>query len=150
MYQPCFTTAGDLSGRIDAYFQYTEGAYHLENKPVNGTKEPAAQKVWDREPEPATFSGLALFLGFNSRQAFDEYLETGEFADALKPGRLRIEAIYERKLHQQSSSGAIFALKNMGWSERTEKPAAEIPKTIPVEIMQSGPAPAESEKSVVL
>jgi len=65
---------------------------------------------------------------------------------------LRIEALYEKKLHTQYTSGAIFALKSMGWNERTDhKPADETANTLlKVEIIQSGPQLASSENGVVL
>jgi hypothetical protein len=153
MLQSFFTNADNLTARIDAYFDFIEGEYHLENKPGKETKDQPAptQKIWDRDPEPATFAGLALFLGFNSIQQFDDYNDTGEHAAALKWGRLRVEASYERKLHAQSAAGAIFALKYMGWGERTEsKLGGQLPKTIKVEVFESGPEPADSEKEVIL
>src|SRR6185312_8475058 len=101
-----FRTAKDLATRIDKYFTYIEGEYHLDEKD---------KPVWDREPDPATIAGLALFLGFNSIQGFITYEGSGRFANVLKKGRLRVEWIYEKKLHQQSSAGAIFMLKSMGW-----------------------------------
>jgi len=153
MFPSCFTDQHDLFLRIDAYFNFIEGEYHLESKPGKDTKDQAApiQKIWDRDPEPATFTGLALFLGFNSIRAFDKYMANGDFAEVLKWAHLRIEASYEKKLHAQSATGAIFALKNMGWNERSEgKPAEDFPKTIKVEIFESGPMPAETEKEVML
>jgi hypothetical protein len=108
--------------------------------------------VWDREPEPATIAGLALYLGFSSRQAFEDYEANGKFADRLKRARLQIEAAYEKKLHYQSPTGAIFALKSMGWNERADnKPADEAANTLlKVEIIKSGPQLAASEKEVIL
>jgi hypothetical protein len=153
MFPPCFTDQHDLALSIDAYFNFIEGEYHLEIKPGKETKEHAAptQKVWDRDPEPATFTALALFLGFNSIRAFDEYMANGDFAEVLKWAHLRIEASYEKKLHAQSAAGAIFALKNLGWNERSEgKPAEDEPKVIQVQILESGPKPAETEKEVML
>jgi len=154
MTHPNFTNAPHLVARIDAYFFSIEGEYHFEDKPGGKVTEdqPAPQhKVWDREPEPATFSALALHLGFNSLQAFDDYTGNGHLADTLKWGRLRIEASYEKKLHNQSATGAIFALKRMGWNDREDKPAGILPfKTIQVEILESGPPPAGSEKEVLL
>jgi hypothetical protein len=150
MSQSNFTTAIKLTNHIDAYFDYIDGEYRHENKPVKGQQQSAAEqkKICVREPEPATIAGLALFLGFSSRQAFDDYEQTGEFAPILKQGRLRVEAVYEKKLHQQSSAGAIFALKSMGWNEKVEGNTAF--KSITVEIIESGPKPAENEKEVIL
>ena len=149
-----FFTADELSARIEAYFTYVEGEFHVEKK---HDKEPkgetgAKKKMWDREPEPPTITGLALFLGFNSRQAFDDYEENGKFAANLKHGRLRIETIYEKKLHQQSPTGAIFALKSMGWNDKTEGKTGgtDVLKSLKIEIIETGPRPANSEKAVVL
>src|SRR6266567_3720919 len=121
MSTPSFTAKG-LSRDIAAYFNNIKGEFHLEKKPRKAPKGEASpdRKIWDREPEQATFAGLAFFLGFNSLQAFVQYENNGRFAHVLKRGRLRIEAEYEKKLHLQSSTGAIFALKSMGWNEKTE------------------------------
>lgn len=149
-----FDTATRLNELITQYFSYIGGDYHLEQKKIKG-KIPAdaiEQKVCDREPEPATITGLALYLGFSSRQAFEEYETKGKFADHLKRARLRIMADYEKKLHVTSSTGAIFALKSMGWNERPEiKPTDEPANTIlKVEIIHTGPQLASSENEVVL
>jgi hypothetical protein len=153
MLYPTFKSAKELACKTDAYFSYIEGEYHLESIPAKGSKqtETVEQKVTDREAEPATITGLALYLGFNSRQAFDDYEQTGRFATAIKRGRLCVEAAYEKKLHQ-SPAGAIFALKNIGWKEKTEeKPVAGSTLTsLKIEIIETGPAPVESEKDVVL
>jgi hypothetical protein len=150
MLQSTFTTATELTNHIDAYFDYIDSEYRLENKPGKGPQQAVAEqkKLCVREPGPATITGLALFLGFSSRQAFDDYEQNGEFAHILKQGMLRVEAVYEKKLHQQSSAGAIFALKSMGWNERSEGNTAF--KSITIEIIESGPKPAENEKEVIL
>lgn len=154
MNNPYLMSESSLTDRINDYFTFIEGEYHLENKPGNQSKEQPAptKKIWDREPEPATFAGLAVHLGFSSLQEFDAYIETGKYNEALKFAHLRIEASYERKLHAQSATGAIFALKNRGWNERSEtkQQPAEFPKSLPVELLFTGPMPAQSEKEVVL
>lgn len=143
-----FSTAGNLAHKIDMYFSYIDGEYHLDKKQAPGKP---AQKIWDREPEPATIAGLALFLGFNSVHAFDEYIENGRFANTLKRGRLRIEAAYEKKLHQQSSAGAIFALKNMGRDDKKEEAiGSNAIGSLKVEISISGPQLAANEQEVTL
>jgi hypothetical protein len=148
------TTASSYAARIKKYFRFIQGVHHTEVLPAKGAKdkfETTAQKVWDREAEPATISGLALFLGFNSRQEFDTYERNGEFACEIKRGRLMIEAEYEKKLHYQSPTGAIFVLKSLGWTERPDgSQLDEIPKIIQMEIVDSGPQMASSEKEVSL
>jgi hypothetical protein len=80
--------------------------------------------------EPATVTGLALHIGFESRQSIYDYEEDGEFSYIIKNARLRVECEYEKRLTTaQSPTGAIFALKNMGWKDKTEQ---EIHGAMPV------------------
>lgn len=67
-----------------------------------------------------TIAGLAYNLGFESRQSFYDYEEIPEFSYIIKRARLRVETAYEEKLSEGSCTGAIFALKNMGWKDKTE------------------------------
>jgi hypothetical protein len=71
--------------------------------------------------EPATITGLAYFLGFESRQSFYDYQNSEEFSYTIKRARLRIEQTYEAKLSGNSAAGPIFALKNLGWSDKSEQ-----------------------------
>jgi hypothetical protein len=65
---------------------------------------------------------LALDLGFDSRKSFYNYNDTDrpQFLHIIKNAQARVEAWYE-KLGQDSRNGfPIFALKNMGWSDKHE------------------------------
>jgi hypothetical protein len=82
-----FKNSTVLTDRIQAYFVYIEGEYHLEKKPAkksDSQSDLTDQKTWDREPEPATIAGLAFFLGFNSREEFEVYENSGKYAAAVK------------------------------------------------------------------
>lgn len=70
--------------------------------------------------EPITWTGLAIFLGFSSRQSIDEYLKYEGFSDSVKRAKLLVEWSYERRLFGPNAAGPIFALKNMGWTDRQE------------------------------
>jgi hypothetical protein len=97
--------------RIAKYFSFIKGEYHIEKVPAKGSKDSTDfidQKVWDREPEPATLSGLALALGFISIAELEAYERDGKFAHIIKKARLKVEAEYEKRLHYQSATGAIF------------------------------------------
>lgn len=72
------------------------------------------------ENEPATWTGLALFLGFSSRQGIDEYQKYEGFSDSVKRAKAFVEMEYEKRLCGTSPTGAIFALKNYGWSDRQD------------------------------
>ena len=67
-----------------------------------------------------TITGLALHLGFESRQSFYDYEKKEEFSYIIKRARLFIEEEYEEQLQHGNTTGAIFALKNMGWTDKTE------------------------------
>lgn len=150
-----FANAAYLSNLIDEYFNYIKGAYHSSQNDIGqggGPVNKSENKIWDREPEPPTISGLAFFLGFESMQAFIGYEEKGRFAHILKRARLRIESVYEKKLHLQSSAGAIFALKTLHWNEQQKDNTATntTSNNIKIEIVETGPDLAGNEKDVVL
>jgi hypothetical protein len=150
MNSPPFLNDDDLADQVDAYFRFTGGGFKNEKKLKKKTDPVEAKKEGEREP--ATITGLAFFLGFNSRTAFEDYEHNGPFATMLKRARLRIESIYETKLHQQSPAGAMFALKSFGWDERPDNKAngnAQI-KTLTVEIVETGFQPSGSENEVIL
>jgi len=143
-------SAAVLANRIEQYFKHIEGTSHIEQKPGN-RKDPATttQKVRDCGPESATIAGMALFLGFSSKQEFEAYEINGKHAHVLKRGRLRLEAAYESRLYQ-TPTGVIFALKTLGWNDKPEvqKPS-KTDNTLQVEIRNTGLLPAGSEKEVI-
>lgn len=68
-----------------------------------------------------TFSGLALALGYTSRQSLWENSKSNKpISLPLKRAMLRIEESYEKGLRFQTCTGAIFALKNRGWADKSE------------------------------
>lgn len=67
-----------------------------------------------------TLVGLAIFLGFASKQSLYDYMKKEEFSYPIKKAISMIEMDYEQLLESKSSTGAIFALKNMGWSDKQE------------------------------
>lgn len=69
---------------------------------------------------PLTITGLALHLGFESRQSFYDYEKNEVFSYIIKKARLFVEKMYEEKLLTNNCTGAIFALKNFGWKDKIE------------------------------
>ncbi len=69
---------------------------------------------------PPTVTGLALFLGFAQRKSLLDYKGKDEFCNTIKRAVTCIEAAYEQRLSENNPTGAIFALKNMGWSDKQE------------------------------
>ena len=73
------------------------------------------------EDEPLTLTGMILHLGLSSRRVLDDYGDRPEFAHSVKRAKLLIEHGYEVDLRRTGNpAGSIFALKNMGWSDRQE------------------------------
>jgi hypothetical protein len=93
---PIYSSADELEAKVEDYFALEP----LQNQ---------------------TITGLALWLGFESRQSLYDYEKVDQFSYIVKRARLRIEHAYEVKLNSSSCTGAIFALKNMGWKDKTEQ-----------------------------
>lgn len=144
-----FSSADELDALIAQYFKQIAGQA-VENEPDNTPSTEKKKLV--ASSEPATITGLAFHLGFSSREAFEEYESNGKFADQLKRARLRVMANYEKKLHATSSTGAIFALKSMGWNERPDQKSTDESENhvLKVEIIQSGPSLSSVEAEVIL
>ena len=68
----------------------------------------------------ATITGLVLYLGFCSRDAFYKYIDKPEFRYTCRRLRTTIENFYESNLIGANTSGVVFALKNLGWKDKTE------------------------------
>lgn len=95
----------EIQNKIDLYFE------SLERTSVDG----------DTVCDYPTFCGLALALGYSSRTSLWENANAGNpISEPIKKGLLRIEESYEKALRFQSCTGAIFALKNRGWTDKTE------------------------------
>lgn len=89
------------------------------NSPIEFA-EKASEYFNTNEDKAWTITGLALFLGFCDRQSLYDYQKKEEFSGIVKYCRTMIEMAYELKLSGNSVTGAIFALKNMGWKDKTE------------------------------
>jgi len=76
------------------------------------------ERLIDRKP--ITLTGIILELGLSSRESLDAYNEYEGFSDSVKRIKLIVENAYEINLHGTTSTGSIFALKNMGWKDKQE------------------------------
>lgn len=112
---PKYKSAKQLQQKIDEYFKNCPDFRVLTFIDKN-TSELKTEKV-----ATPTITGLALFLGFCSRQSFYDYENQPNFSYTIKKARLKIENEYEKQLPNPNNSGIIFALKNLGWKDRTEQ-----------------------------
>lgn len=94
----------------------------MAGRPLKFTVEELTKKVSEYfETETKwTVAGLAVFLDID-RQTLYNYKERDEFFDIIKGAVDKVEARYEERLiYENSPTGVIFALKNMGWKDKTE------------------------------
>lgn len=82
----------------------------------------AAVDAYFANPETIhTWTGLAIHLGFESRQSLQDYKEKEGFTYPIKKALLLIEKTYEERMMMlKNPSGPIFALKNFGWKDKQE------------------------------
>ena len=80
----------------------------------------AVDEYFNDQNRGATWTGLALHLGFSSRDSLNDYKKKPEFSDSVKKALLRIERKYEEAIVERNPAGAIFALKNFGWTDKQE------------------------------
>jgi hypothetical protein len=66
-------------------------------------------------------TGLAYHLGFADKTTLYEYKDRPEFSYSCKRSIMRVEMWYEGNLNSNNVTGSIFALKNMGWKDKTEQ-----------------------------
>lgn len=90
--------------------------YESEEELINKCEE-YFQYIEDNN-EKATLTGLALYLGFASRQSLYDYEKTEKFSYIIKRAKTFVEHEYEKALQGDKPTGPIFALKNMGWRDR--------------------------------
>lgn len=115
---PKYDSISELEIAIEGYFEHIKGEFHFETDSEDESKD---IKVFDRYAEPATITGLCLFLGFESRQSFHDYAKNDKFSYTIKKARLRIENAYEISLNYSKQPAAqIFALKNLGWEDKSQ------------------------------
>lgn len=72
--------------------------------------------------KPITVTGLCICLG-TTRDTLMEYQSKEEFSDTIKRLKLYAENFAEEYLYNPNGRavvGAIFALKNFGWSDKME------------------------------
>lgn len=118
---PMYNSVEEMQARIDAYFEECKGEIltDAEGKPLT-TKSGDVVRIGVR---PLTITGLALALGFNSRQSLLNYQEKEEFMDTITRAKSRVECYAEERLYDKDgANGAKFNLANNfeGWKEKKE------------------------------
>lgn len=118
---PKYKNKEEIQEKIDAYFESCEG------KILKGEDDKPVLDKYDQPivvgSKPPTVTGLALALGFTSRQALLNYEAKKEFLDTITRAKSRVEQYAEERLFDRDgANGAKFSLANnfKGWNEKTE------------------------------
>jgi len=122
----------DSLGRFSEHNTFSKGLTTNGRPPIFSTPNEMEQKACEYFEslittnddgvyvKPSTITGIALYLGFNSRQGFYEYGNRPDFSDIVTRIKLAVENSYEKNLNSKFANGATFALKNMGWKDKSE------------------------------
>ncbi len=118
---PKYKSVEEIEQKIEAYFKSCEGE-PLKDRDgtVLADKYGAPIIVGKRPP---TVTGLALALGFSTRQSLLNYQGKKEFVDTITRAKSFVEKYAEERLFDREGvQGAKFSLINKfkGWSEKPE------------------------------
>ena len=115
-----YKTVEEMQAKIDEYFTNAKGEY-LKDSEGNIVVVKGYPVIID--DYPLTVTGLALALGFLSRQALLNYQEKTEFHDAITRAKLVIEDYANKRLYDKDGvQGAKFTLTNNfeGYKEKQD------------------------------
>ena len=118
---PKYKTVDEMQKLIDQYFEDCKGKPYTD-KEGNAVLDKFGRPVIIGAMHP-TVTGLALALGFTSRQALLNYQDKQEFVDTVTCAKAVIESYAEGKLYEAGiANGAKFSLTNnfKGWSDKSE------------------------------
>lgn len=116
-----YKTNKELQEAVDAYFKSCEGEM-LKDTEGNPVLNKWGEPVYTGR-KPPTVTGMALSLGFTSRQALLNYQAKKAFVDTITRAKSRCEEYAESRLYDKDgANGAKFSLANnfKGWKEHVE------------------------------
>ena len=117
---PFYKSVEEMQAKIDEYFIKSKGEYLTDD---DGNIVVVKGTPIIIESYPLTVTGLALALGFLSRQALLNYQEKTEFHDAITRAKLVIEDYANKRLYDKDGvQGAKFTLTNNfeGYKEKQD------------------------------
>lgn len=118
---PMYKTKEEIQEQIDAYFEECKGRQLFDDNGV-AVRDKYGIPVFV-DVRPPTITGLALALGFTSRQALLNYQAKKEFVDTITRAKSLVEQYAEERLYDKDgANGAKFSLANNfdGWKEKQQ------------------------------
>ena len=116
-----YTAAKQMQKLIDEYFKNCKGTY-IKDDDGSVLTDKHGKPIMSNETPP-TITGLALALGFNSRQTLLNYAGDPEFVDTITRAKAMVEAYAEKRLYDRDgANGAKFSLANnfKGWKDSVD------------------------------
>lgn len=113
---PKYTSVEEIESKIEQYFEDCKG-YPLTDEKGKQIFNKFGSPIFI-DVHPPTVTGLALALGFTSRQALLNYQTKPAFVDTITRAKARVEQYAEERLFDRDgSNGAQFSLRNnfKGW-----------------------------------
>lgn len=113
---PKYTSVEEIESKIEQYFEDCKG-YPLTDEKGKQIFNKFGSPIFI-DVHPPTVTGLALALGFTSRQALLNYQAKPAFVDTITRAKARVEQYAEERLFDRDgSNGAQFSLRNnfKGW-----------------------------------
>lgn len=113
---PMYTSVAEIEDKIEQYFENCKG-YPLTDSKGKQIFNKFGSPIFV-DVHPPTVTGLALAIGFNSRQSLLNYQGKAEFMDTITRAKARVEQYAEERLFDRDgSNGAQFSLRNnfKGW-----------------------------------
>jgi hypothetical protein len=118
--KPKYKNAAELSEAVDKFFEDCKGHTITDSKGVIITDKNGVPVIIGAHPP--TVTGLALALGFKTRQSLLDYqARSDKFNDIITVAKSRCEEYAERRLYDRDGvNGAKFSLTNnfKGWREK--------------------------------
>lgn len=111
----------EIQEKIEKYFAECEGT-PLRDEEGEVVFDKYGEPIMKGE-KPLTITGLALALGFNSRQSLLNYQAKDEFLDTITRAKAKVEQYAEERLFDKDgANGAKFSLANNfeGWREKQQ------------------------------
>ena len=120
-----YKTVAELQEAIDQYFDNCRGEPLLDDEGTVLTDKRGNPIFVGAKPP--TVTGLALALGFSTRQSLLNYQGRKQFLDTITRAKTRCEEYAEARLYDRDGSkGAQFSLEyNFGWRADKVQPAGE-------------------------
>ncbi len=130
---------------IDAYFEACKGEPFIGDDGCAVRDKSGVPIIINAKPP--TVTGLALALGFTTRQGLINYQGRAEFVDTITRAKSRCEEYAESRLYDKDgANGAKFSLGcNFGWRATEEKAETAAGGIVLLPAVMDTPKPPEDE-----